>query len=388
MLVVLGTRPEAIKLAPVIEAARRFADWRVRVCCTGQHRELLGPILAALRIEPDVDLQAMRPGGSLASLLGTLVPRLHAVLEAERPDAVVVQGDTTSVLAAALAAQRAAVPVCHVEAGLRTGDLEAPFPEEANRVLVGRVAAQHLAPTVRAAANLRAEGVPADAIEITGNTGVDAVQRVLARLPADGSPPDPSLRRFAGPRPLVLVTGHRRESFGGGLEAVCEGLAALAHRHAEVDLVVPVHLNPQVQRVVRERLAGRSNVALLPPLPHEQLVWLMRRARFVITDSGGIQEEAPELGKPVLLTRAITERPEVVEQGSAVVVGYDSEALQRRAHRWLCDPNALRAATPTTNPFGDGRAGPRCVAAIRAFVGLRGPAVEPWVGALPAARVA
>jgi UDP-N-acetylglucosamine 2-epimerase (non-hydrolysing) len=382
VLVVLGTRPEAIKLAPVIEAARGFDDWRVRVCNTGQHRELLAPILDGLRIDPDVELHAMRPGHGLAALLHAVMRGLDAAVQALRPDAVIVQGDTTSVLAAALAAHRRGVPVCHVEAGLRTGDLSAPFPEEGNRVVVARLAGLHLAPTLRAADNLRAEGVPPARIAITGNTAVDAVRRVRSQLPGDGSPPSPMLRRFAGARPCVLVTGHRRESFGAGLEAVCDGLLALARRHPEVDLVVPVHLNPAVQRVFVPRLGGRPNIALLPPLRHAQLVWLMGRARFVITDSGGIQEEAPELGKPVLLTRAATERPEMVEHGGAVVVGHDANALLDWAHRWLSDDAALHDATPTTNPFGDGRAGPRCVSAIRATLGLRGPSVEPWIETL------
>jgi UDP-N-acetylglucosamine 2-epimerase (non-hydrolysing) len=381
VLVVLGTRPEAIKLTPVIEAARRFDDWRVRVCCTGQHRELLAPILAGSTIAPDIVLQAMRPEKEPAALLAAMTRPLQRVIERERPDMVVVQGDTTSVVAAAIAAERVRVPVCHVEAGLRTGDLSAPFPEESNRVVVARIAALHLAPTLRAADNLQAEGVASSRICITGNTAVDAVQRVLARLPADGSPPDASLRRFAGPRGVVLVTGHRRESFGGGLEAVCDGLVALAQRHPEIDLIYPVHLNPAVQRVVMQRLAGRTNIALLDPLPHDRLVWLMRRARFVITDSGGIQEEAPELGKPVLLTRVATERPEAVERGHAIVVGYDPAALLQWAHRWLSDRAALLAVTPHENPFGDGLAGLRCVAAIRAVLGLHGPSVEPWITA-------
>lgn len=389
-LFVLGTRPEAIKLAPVVRAAREHRDWDVVVCNTGQHRELLAPMLDVLDLRPDITLEAMRPGQGLNALLATLLTELSAVFSDVAPDMVVAQGDTTTVLASALAAHHARIPIAHVEAGLRTGDLAAPFPEEANRVLVGRLAELHLAPTPRAADNLLSEGVDPEQVLVTGNTVVDALNMVRQRLPARGAPP-PSARRWAhlgAERRMILVTGHRRESFGGGLDAVCDALLKLARAHPDVDIVYPVHLNPAVTSLVEARLGGVANVHRLPPLDYPAMVWMMDRASFVITDSGGIQEEAPELGKPVLVTRASTERGEAVEQGSAVVVGYDATALVTVADQWLRDPAALEARRPGSNPFGDGRAGPRCVAAMRRALGLPHAAVEPWLGASRLRRVA
>ncbi len=383
VLFVLGTRPEAIKLAPVVHAARLHHDWRVRVCSTGQHRELLAPFLAAFDLDPDVELATMVPGQSLADLLAGIVAAMGKVLATERPDVVVVQGDTTTVLATALAAASAGTPVAHVEAGLRTHDRSAPFPEEMNRVLVGHVAALHLCPTPRARDNLVREGIGPDAIVLTGNTVVDAVRWVLARIPGPDARPDslPPELRLRAEAPLVLVTGHRRESFAGGLAAVCTALRELAKRHPDVDIVYPVHLNPQVQRAVQATLAGVANVQLVAPLDYAGAIWLMRRSRFVITDSGGIQEEAPELGKPVLVTRVATERPEAAERGMAVVVGYDPDAIRSWASLWLGDDDAYRRAVPATNPFGDGRAAERCVVALREWLGLPvGALPPPWTG--------
>ncbi len=380
---VLGTRPEAVKLAPVIHAARHHPDWELRVCSTGQHRELLAPFLATFALTPDVELATMSPGQSVGRLLATVVGAVDDVLAAERPDMIVVQGDTTTVAGAALAATMRAIPVAHVEAGLRTFDRRAPFPEEQNRVIVGQLAALHLAPSPRAVANLRREGVGEADIVCTGNTVVDAVRWIRAGLPAGAAAPEalarvlPKLRPAA---PMVLVTGHRRESFDGGLLEVCAALAEISTDHPEIDIVYPVHLNPAVGAAVTQVLAGRDNVHLCPPVDYPSSIWLIGRSRFVVTDSGGIQEEAPELGKPALVTRAATERPEAVEIGAARIVGYDRAALRAAAEQWLRDPQAYALAVPTRNPFGDGRAALRCVAALRERLALPFAPIEAWSG--------
>ncbi|MEZ4382771.1 MAG: UDP-N-acetylglucosamine 2-epimerase (non-hydrolyzing) [Nannocystaceae bacterium] len=385
--IVFGTRPEAIKLAPVVRAARAFADWRVDVWSTGQHRGLVDGVAAELELAADVALQTMRGGQSLASLSARLLDALDPALTSRAPTWLIVQGDTTTAMIAALAGFYRQARVAHVEAGLRTGDRRAPFPEEVNRALVGRLADLHLAPTPRARAALVAEGIDPAAIEVTGNTVVDALRWIVGRLPADGAPPPGAgLERFAAAsgRRLVLVTGHRRESFAGGLAAICDGLAALAGRWPGVDFVYPVHLNPAVQEAVRGRLGGLENVHLIDPVGYSAAIWLLRRARFVITDSGGIQEEAPELGKPALVTRVATERPEALEQGYARLVAYDAPAMIEAADLWLRDPAAYAAVCPTpgAGPFGDGRAAERCVAALRRRLGLtptyRGEEAPPW----------
>ncbi|MGB1277466.1 MAG: non-hydrolyzing UDP-N-acetylglucosamine 2-epimerase, partial [Nannocystaceae bacterium] len=273
-----------------------------------------------------------------------------------------------------------------VEAGLRTDNLAAPFPEEANRQLISRIASLHLAPTPGAAAALRRECLPIPEVHVTGNTVVDALQWMVTKLPADGAPPPPmpgeaaaDLSRFTDPRRrVVLITGHRRESFSGGLVAVCGGIARLAGQFPETDFVYPVHLNPAVQKATAGVLGGLQNVHLIAPVGYARSVWLVRRSTFVITDSGGLQEEAPALGKPVLVTRESTERPEGVEAGCALLIGYDVEALVARASEWLADPAALARHTPQQSPYGDGLAGLRVVAAVRRRLGLATQAVEAW----------
>jgi len=379
ILVVFGTRPEVIKLWPVDRALRARPGWQVTLCNTGQHRELVPPLLETFAMAPEVELGVMNPGQSLSSLMARLLDGLDPVLDALRFDWVVVQGDTTTALAAAMAAYHRRVPVAHVEAGLRTHDLGAPFPEEGNRQLIARMASLHLAPTPRAREALLAEGIAADSIEVTGNTVVDAARWMAERLPPDGAPPVGApleLLRFTGPRPLVLVTGHRRESFEGGLVAVCEGLAELARAYPGVDFVYPVHLNPSVQSAARGRLAGLANVHLLEPVDYPAAIWLLRRCLFVVTDSGGLQEEAPEFGKPVLVTRASTERGEGIAAGCAELVGYDRPRLVAAARRFLDDPAAARL--PAANPYGDGRAAERCAQALRRRLGLPGEDEPPW----------
>jgi len=383
ILVVFGTRPEVIKLAPVVQALQGPGygeDWTVAVCNTGQHRELVPPLLATFGLTPEVELGVMNPGQSLSMLTARLLDGLDPVLDALRFDWVVVQGDTTTALVAALAAYHRGVAVAHVEAGLRTYDLGAPFPEEANRQLIARLASLHLAPTPRSRDALIREGVAADKIVVTGNTVVDAVRWMGERLPIDGSPPPsaPSeLIRFTGIRPLVLITGHRRESFGGGLAAVCEGVAELARAYPGTDFAYPVHLNPSVQAAVRGPLGSLPNVHLLDPVDYPSAIWLLRRSLFVITDSGGLQEEAPEFGKPVLVTRVSTERGEGIEAGCAELVGHDRERLVAAARRFLEEPEM--APLTVRNPYGDGKAGIRCAAALRERLGLPGEPEPPWV---------
>jgi UDP-N-acetylglucosamine 2-epimerase (non-hydrolysing) len=376
---VLGTRPEAVKLAPVIHAARNYPDWRVRVCSTGQHRELLAPFLDTFAIAPDLDLGLMVPGQGLGALLGSVVAQIERVLVRERPAWIVVQGDTTTVLGASLAAAGQGVSIAHVEAGLRTHDRTAPFPEETNRVLVGQLATLHLCPSRRAIENLHAEGIRSGLV-LCGNTVVDAVRWIRARLQGVPDEIREQLPRLRAEARLVLVTGHRRESFDGGLANVCAALGELARRHPEIDIVYPVHLNPNVRAEVDRSLGGVANVHICPPVGYPASIWLIGRAHFVVTDSGGIQEEAPELGKPVLVTRVATERPEAVEIGAAQVVGYDQALLLEWCERWLGDPDAYARAVATKNPFGDGLAAARCVAALRGALALPHPLVPPFDG--------
>lgn len=367
VLVIFGTRPEAIKLAPVIDALAASRTLVPRVCVTGQHREMLEQMLALFRIAPHHDLAVMQPGQDLYDLTARALTGLRAVLDAERPAAVLVQGDTTTAMAAALAAFYRRIPVGHVEAGLRTGHAYDPFPEEMNRRLTTRLAAWHYAPTAGAAANLRREGVPAEHIIVTGNTIVDALHGIVARLerdPAAGASVVPD-SRLAGRR-LVLVTGHRRESFGEGLRNICLALCDIAARHPDVLIVYPVHLNPAVQQPVHEILAGQSNVVLTAPLDYMPFVDLMRRAYLILTDSGGLQEEAPSLGVPVLVMRETTERQEAIDAGTAALVGTRRDAIVAAAEHLLADPSAHARMRAAQNPFGDGAAAPRIAAHLEA----------------------
>jgi UDP-N-acetylglucosamine 2-epimerase (non-hydrolysing) len=354
VLFVFGTRPEAIKLCPLILRLRDHPGFQPGVCVTGQHRGLLDRVLAIFKVVPDYDLEVMSSSQSLASLTARILARLDPILATERPDLVYVQGDTTTTLAASLACFYHAIPVAHIEAGLRTGDLAAPFPEEFNRVLATRVAALHFAPTHGAARHLLHEGVPRQRIAVVGNTGIDALFWVRDRL-ASG--------RFTGiggalggsPRPLVLVTAHRRENFGPGLDAICDALLRLAAR-GDCEIVFPVHPNPNVRRAAITRLGEVSNIHLVEPLDYVSFVDLMRRAVLILTDSGGIQEEAPSLGLPVLVLRDKTERTEAVASGVARLVGTCPETIVREASRLLDDERARKAMTRIRSPFGDGHA--------------------------------
>jgi UDP-N-acetylglucosamine 2-epimerase (non-hydrolysing) len=356
-LFVFGTRPEAIKLCPLIRELRSRQEFVVRVCVTAQHRDMLDQVLEAFEVIPDYDLNIMRANQTLAGLTARILEALEPVLEVASPAMVVVQGDTTTTLAAALAAFYHRIPTAHVEAGLRTGDAAHPFPEEINRVLTGRLAELHLAPTAKAAANLIAEGVPEERIHITGNTGIDAVFYVRDALESGALAVAEWPCLDAGRR-LIVVTSHRRENFGEGFVREMRALARIAAR-PDVQLVYPVHRNPNVHGPAYELLGGRSNIHLVEPLAYVPFVELLRRAYLLITDSGGIQEEAPSLGKPVLVMREKTERPEAVEAGTVKLVGTDEERIVSEATRLLDDAAEYIRMTRVHNPYGDGQASRR-----------------------------
>ena len=368
VLSVFGTRPEAIKMAPVVGELARFpADFDSRVCVTGQHRDMLDQVLALFAIRPDFDLDIMQPGQSLTDTTCGVLRGLEAVFTRFQPDLVLVHGDTTTTMAAGLAAFYHHIPLGHVEAGLRTGNLQAPFPEEMNRRLAGMLARCHFAPTGRARDNLLAEGVAADRILVTGNTVIDALLTVVGRLRTDTGLQRQMAERFAfldAHKQLVLVTGHRRENFGEGFARVCRGLRTLVATHPGVELVYPVHLNPQVQEPVGRLLGGQERVHLLAPLDYLPFVALMDRASLIVTDSGGVQEEAPSLGKPVLVTRETTERPEAVAAGTVHLVGTDEAAIVAQAAELLAAPAGGRSGA-MVNPYGDGHAAERIVRFLR-----------------------
>jgi UDP-N-acetylglucosamine 2-epimerase (non-hydrolysing) len=382
ILVVFGTRPEAIKLCPVVLHLGRFPEaYRVRVCVTAQHRRLLDQVLAAFHVTPDRDLNLMLPGQTLAQSTSRAVAALDPVLEAERPDMVIVQGDTTTTLAGALAAFYRRIPVGHVEAGLRTGDFAQPFPEEMNRVLTTRLAALHLAATQTAASNLRREGIAPAAIAVTGNTVVDAVLHVRNGLES-GRLPHPEWPWLDPRKRLILVTAHRRESFGSGLERICRALLDLAAR-PDVQIVCPVHPNPRVQHPLERLLGPHPAIRLMEPLDYVPFVDLMLRASILITDSGGMQEEGPSLGKPILVLREKTERPEALAAGTVRLVGSDPRRILAGAGELLDDPAEYARRARVHNPYGDGHASERIEVAIRSFFGIKSAPATPEKAAIP-----
>lgn len=360
ILIVFGTRPEAIKMAPVVAALKAAPGLDVRVCVTAQHREMLDQVLALFGIVPDYDLDLMTPGQTLNALTARILTGLKDVLASADFDLVLVHGDTTTAMTAALAAFYERVPVGHVEAGLRTGNKYAPWPEEINRTIVGRIAALHFAPTEGARAALRAEAVPEAEILVTGNTVIDALKSVVARFDADPALDAEMAGRFGflDDRPMILVTGHRRENFGDGFARICTALRQISEAH-DVQVVYPVHLNPNVQKPVQEILGGAPGVHLIEPQDYLPFVWLMRRSTLIVTDSGGVQEEAPSLGKPVLVMRETTERPEAVAAGTVRLVGTDGEKIRAEVARLLTDETAYAAMSGATNPYGDGLAARR-----------------------------
>lgn len=360
VLTIFGTRPEAIKMAPVVKALAQSSEIDARVAVTAQHREMLDQVLQLFEITPDYDLNIMKPGQGLTEITSAVLAGLKPVLEDFTPDLVLVHGDTATTLAASLAAYYQRIPVGHVEAGLRTGNIYSPWPEEINRKVAGAITRLHFSPTEKSRQNLLREGVPDAHIHVTGNTVIDALLDVVARL--EGNPQmSAKLDRQLGLDPsrrLILVTGHRRESFGGGLERICDALRRLTER-SDVHIIYPVHLNPNVIGPVKERLGGIGNVSLIAPQDYLPFVHLMRRAALILTDSGGVQEEAPSLGKPVLVMRDTTERPEAVEAGTVKLVGTDSDLIVAEITRLLDDPAAYDAMAKAHNPYGDGRAGGR-----------------------------
>ena len=369
-LFVFGTRPEAIKLCPVLLHQRGLpSQFNVKVCVTAQHRSMLDQVLDVFHVKPDHDLDLMQSGQTLSQSTSRMIAALEPVLKAERPDMVLVQGDTTSTLCGALAAFYQGIAVGHVEAGLRTGDMAQPFPEEMNRVLTGKLATLHFAATERAACNLAREGIDRRFVSVTGNSGIDAVLYVTDRL-AEGSLPRRNWPQLDISRKLIVVTAHRRESFGEAFENICRALKRLAAR-PDVQIVYPVHRNPNARDPVHRILGNCPNISLIEPLDYVPFVELMQRAYLLITDSGGVQEEGPSLGKPILVMREKTERPEAVEAGTVKLVGTDEERIVAEAGALLDDPSSHERMSRVHNPYGDGRASGRIAAAIHSFFGER-----------------
>ena len=368
ILFLFGTRPEAIKLCPVLRHLQSQPDlFDVKVCVTAQHRQMLDQVLQAFQVIPDVDLDLMLPGQTLFQSSSRMLAALEPVFSTLKPGLAIVQGDTTTTLCGALAAFYARVPIGHVEAGLRTWDMAQPFPEEMNRVLTGRLAGIHFAATPWAAANLHREGVPPERTHVTGNSGIDAVLYVRDGL-ANGTLSSGLDWSFLNPaKRLILVTAHRRESFGPGFERICMALNRLAARE-DVEIVYPVHPNPNVQDPVNRLLANRHNIHLIAPLDYIPFVDLMRRAYILITDSGGVQEEGPSLGKPILVLREKTERPEAVEAGTVKLVGTDENRIVEEAEILLNDPDLHARMGRIHNPYGDGHASARISAATLSFL--------------------
>ena len=364
VLSVFGTRPEAIKMAPLVKALADDAYFESKVCVTAQHREMLDQVLDLFEITPDFDLNLMKPGQDLYDIASGVLLGLRSVLKDFQPDIVLVHGDTATTFAATLAAFYQQIPVGHVEAGLRTGNLYSPWPEEANRVLTGRLAAVHFAPTERNKNALLHEHIPAEKIAVTGNTVIDALQWVVQKIDQsaelkeriDSSLQQAGLDISIHRSRYVLVTGHRRENFGEGFESICKALGELASANPDTHFIYPVHLNPNVQEPVKRLLGGSANVHLIQPLGYEPFVYLMQNAYLVLTDSGGVQEEAPGLGKPVLVMRDTTERPEAIEAGTVKLVGTDADLIVREVQRLLDDTALYDQMSLAHNPYGDGKA--------------------------------
>ena len=376
--VFMGTRPEAIKLAPVVAALRDREDFSCRVIATGQHKEMFRQVTDQFGIAVDADLDVMRPNQTLAYLTSRLIEAIDGWLATERVDMALVQGDTTTVLAAALACFYRRVPIGHVEAGLRTGNIWSPFPEEVNRRLATPLVSLHFAPTDSARDALLAERVAADDVVVTGNTVIDALLMELQTQRTDLAIRDGIDRELSAllgadwaDTPFVLITGHRRENFGSGFDEICAAIATLARHFPEYRFVYPVHLNPNVQTHVNRLLGGLSNVQLIAPQGYRNFVALMAQCRLVLTDSGGVQEEAPSLGKPVLVMRDTTERPEGVTAGTAILTGANASAIVRETTRLLTDPAAYAAMATARNPYGDGRAAARIVERMHQFFAAR-----------------
>lgn len=368
VLTIFGTRPEAIKMAPLVDALAKDAFFDAKVCVTAQHREMLDQVLSLFSITPDYDLDIMKPGQGLTEITCRILEGLKPILESFKPDVVLVHGDTSTTMAASLAAFYQRIRVGHVEAGLRTGDLYSPWPEEANRILAGHLATWHFAPTENAQQNLLRENIASKQIYVTGNTVIDALITVRDRLLSAG-PLRQTLEQqhtfLDSSKKMILVTGHRRESFGGGFERICHALATIASQNSEVQIVYPVHLNPNVREPVQRILGNVENVILIEPQEYLPFVYLMDKAWLILTDSGGIQEEAPSLGKPVLVMRETTERPEAVEAGTVRLVGTCEQTIIEAVNQLLHDEQSYQVMSRAYNPYGDGQACQRVLNALK-----------------------
>ncbi len=372
VMLVFGTRPEAIKMAPLVKAFESDNDFDTTVCVTAQHREMLDQVLDLFEIKPDYDLNIMKPGQNLYEVTSNILLGLKDVLEEAKPDVVLVHGDTTTTLATSLASFYQKIPVGHVEAGLRTGNTYSPWPEEGNRQVTGRLTSFHFAPTKESESNLLKENVDLENVIVTGNTVIDALVSVVKRFESDealeGKIQDLIAQKgyiVDKNKKLVLVTGHRRENFGQGFLNICEALKTVAKQHPEADIVYPVHLNPNVQKPVKEILSDVENVFLIPPLDYEPFVYLMNHSYFILTDSGGIQEEAPSLGKPVLVMRDTTERPEALEAGTVKLVGTDIQQIIDECTKLFEDEKSYHTMSKSHNPYGDGKACERIVSFLK-----------------------
>ncbi len=361
VLIVFGTRPEAIKMAPVVNAFKMSNNFETKVCVTAQHREMLDQVLEFFEITPEYDLDLMKPNQTLNNLTGEIIIGLKPVLDEFDPDFVLVHGDTTTSMATSIAGFYSGAKVCHVEAGLRTHNKFAPFPEEMNRQLTGRIADLHFAPTKQSKQNLIDENIDGDSILVTGNTVIDALLDGVEKVNSIDNEQIFMLKKIVKPdKDLILVTGHRRENHGDGFLDICKALKAIAEQN-DVQIIYPVHLNPNVQKPVNEILSDVKNIDLIAPLPYEAFLWLMERSKLIITDSGGVQEEAPSLGKPVLVMRETTERPEAVEAGTVILVGTNVEKIVSEANALLQDTEKYERMSKLHNPYGDGKASKRIV---------------------------
>ena len=368
ILLIFGTRPEAIKMAPLIKEFQKHSDaFETKVCVTAQHREMLDQVLIFFGITPDYDLDLMKPGQNLYGLTATIIESLKPILEEFSPDYVFVHGDTTTTMAGSIASFYSGAKVCHVEAGLRTNNKLSPFPEEINRQITGRICDYHFAPTETSKNNLLKENISEDTILVTGNTVIDALLNSVEKVNDNPSPFIQALSKQIGVREVVLVTGHRRENHGDGFERICNALKTIALDNANRLVIYPVHLNPKVQEPVKRILSGLSNVILIDPLPYQDFIWLMKRSKIIITDSGGVQEEAPSLGKPVLVLRDTTERPEAAEAGTVLLVGTNENLIVSKALDLLNNKDNFDKMSKLHNPYGDGLASARIVDFIKSI---------------------
>ena len=376
-LCIFGTRPEAIKMAPVIKELKKVPHIENKVCVTGQHQQMLNSVLEHFDITPDFNLKVMTEGQSLSGLTAKILTGLDNVYKQYKPDMVLVHGDTTTTLAASLSAYYHHIPVAHIEAGLRTGDINSPWPEEINRKLTASLATLHFAPTESAKRNLLREGIPFDAIHVTGNTVIDALYEMTKKLDSDPILTQQIQQEFSylsPQRKMILVTGHRRESFGKGFERICNALAIIARDYPDVDIVYPVHLNPNVQEQVQSVLGKIKNIHLIAPVDYLPFIYLMRSASLILTDSGGIQEEAPSLGKPVLVMRDTTERPEAIETGIVKLVGTNIEKIVGCVKELLVNEHNYQCMSYAQSPYGDGQTTGRIVEVFLRLIKKANPA--------------